>query len=326
LLNHGLVAEAHPARVDERVVPASYDAPLTPITPPAAAPSSMQFAPQPNVAPQPNFSPQPEPMPAAAPLPAAEPPQALSGIALLTARPADPAAAQTEHPLAPVIRWAEDALQQMQGLRDYTGTFTKREWIDGGLREQQTLFAKVRQQPFSVYVQFLAPSDVKGQEAIYVAGQNNGNMLAHPVGFKQAIVGTVSLAPDSPQALESSRRPITDFGLRRMVERFRDGAIADSRFGECDVQIIENARVGDRTCVVIQVMHPTPRKDFRFHLCRMYVDTQWNVPIRYEGYDWPKRQGEQPQLIEEYTFQGLRLNVGLSDADFNPRNPQYRFY
>jgi len=31
-------------------------------------------------------------------------------------------------------------------------------------------------------------------------------------------------------------------------------------------------------------------------------------------------------LIEEYTFLNLRVNVGLSDTDFDRKNPTYNFY
>jgi hypothetical protein len=302
-------------RVDRQVQPASFDQPI-----PAPMPTTAGNGLTPVVMPATAVLPQPVVPPPAA----VAPPQALGGLALLTARPTG-AAAQAEHPLAPVIRWADDALRQMQGLRDYTGTFVKREWVDGRLQDQQVMYAKVRQAPFSVYLQFLAPADVKGQEALYVVGQNDGNLLAHPVGFKQALVGTISLAPNAPQAMEGNRYPITDFGVRRLLERYLEGAILDSQFGECDVQIIENAAVNDRPCTCIQVVHPQPRREFRFYLCRLYVDNQWNVPVRCETYDWPKAPGQQPQLVEEYTYAGLRLNAGLSDADFDRRNPNYRF-
>lgn len=300
-------------RSDEQVRPASFDQPI----PAAITPTPASDDLTPVVIPATAVA----PLQPVAPLPAA-PPQQLNGLALLTARPANAAA---EHPLAPVIRWADDALRQMQGLRDYTGTFIKREWVDGRLHDQQVMYAKVRHAPQSVYLQFLAPSDVKGQEALYVAGQNDGNLLAHPVGFKQALVGTISLAPHAPQAMEGNRYPITDFGVRRLLERYLEGSILDAQFGECEVQVIENAAVNDRPCTCIQVVHPQPRREFRFYLCRLYVDNQWNLPVRCETYDWPKRQGEPPQLVEEYTYAGLRLNAGLGDADFDRRNPNYRF-
>jgi hypothetical protein len=293
-----------PIRYDDQIQPAAYEQPLA-----AAVPQSVP----PAVAPVP----QPFVPPAdAAPL---SPPQSLHGVALLTA--ADP----NEHPLAPIIRWADDALLQAQGLQDYTCTFIKRERVDGRLQEQEVMYAKVRHQPYSVYLQFLAPSDKKGQEALYVEGRNQGRLLAHPVGWQQAFVGTLSLAPNDPQAMAGNLHPITDFGVRRLLEPYRNALVNESRYGEINARIIPGAQVGDRACVCIELSHPIRRAEFKFHLTRLYVDAELNLPIHYESYDWPSQPGEAPLLIEDYTYQGLRPNVGLSDADFDSKNPNYRF-
>ncbi len=36
--------------------------------------------------------------------------------------------------------------------------------------------------------------------------------------------------------------------------------------------------------------------------------------------------GGQPQLLEEYTYLNVKLNVGLTDADFDDKNPEYNFH
>lgn len=317
-------------RFDDRVAPASFEQSVgvaTPVAAPVATPTPSvapaAFIPPVNAQPL-VASPPAVPNPTmASPSPVQQP--AATGTALLLQRAVGADGSPLEHPLAPVVRWAEAALRQTNGLHDYACTFSKREFVDGRLGEQQVMYAKVRQQPYSVYLQFLAPNDVKGQEALYVAGRNNGNLLAHPVGLKQAIVGTLSLAPNDPQAMDGNRYPITDFGMRRLLERYLEAAVVESQFGESDVRIIERARVNNRACTCIQVTHPQPRREFRYQMTRLYVDDEWNLPIRYESYDWPRRQGEAPQLVEEYTFGNVQLNIGLGDADFDPRNPNYRF-
>ena len=49
------------------------------------------------------------------------------------------------------------------------------------------------------------------------------------------------------------------------------------------------------------------------------------MPIRYESYDWPRGEGHQPELMEEYTYLNLKLNNGFTDADFDAENPNYKF-
>ncbi len=72
-------------------------------------------------------------------------------------------------------------------------------------------------------------------------------------------------------------------------------------------------------------MHPVPRRNFLFHLARIFVDDELGVPVRYEAYDWPREPGGAPELIEEYTYLDLKLNNGFTEADFDVRNPNYAF-
>jgi hypothetical protein len=302
----------------------------------AAAPVPSTIAPPNPVLP--NYgAPQSTETPAPGPATPASGPALVAALPPVTTEVAQPPAAElhgvdilrqpfsdTAQGLRTVMAWGQDALVQMQGLRDYTCTFKKREAVDGKLGDQQTMFVKSRVQPLAVYMYFL-DQDVRGQEAIYVEGRNNGNIIAHPVGFKQTLVGTLSLAPTDPQAMEGNRYPITNFGLVNLTRRYLQGIENDLRFNECEVRIIEGARVNDRACTCIQVTHPTQRREFPYSMTRLYVDNEMNVPIRCEGYEFPRRAGDAPPLVEEYTYSNLKLNVGLSDADFDPRNPQYGY-
>ena len=71
-------------------------------------------------------------------------------------------------------------------------------------------------------------------------------------------------------------------------------------------------------CTRIRVIHPKPDENLSFHIANVYVDDELRVPIRVEGYGWPNDEDEAPPLLEEYTFTRLWLNVGLTDADFQP--------
>jgi negative regulator of sigma E activity len=91
------------------------------------------------------------------------------------------------------------------------------------------------------------------------------------------------------------------------------------------VKYFTRAAVNKRPCTVIQVVHPTPRDVFRFHLARVFVDNELKLPIRYESYDWPREPSGEPRLIEEYTYLDLKLNNGFTDEDFSTRNTAYQF-
>ncbi len=63
----------------------------------------------------------------------------------------------------PSTRWrrpcvmAEAAMANIKAnVKDYTATLVKRERIDGKLNDPESMFVKVRQEPFSVYLYFVA--------------------------------------------------------------------------------------------------------------------------------------------------------------------------
>jgi hypothetical protein len=230
-----------------------------------------------------------------------------------------------EHPLMPAVRWAADGLPALEALHDYSATLVKRERIGGKVGEYEYMFTKIRHKPFSVYMYFLGPPDLKGQEVLFVQGKNNGNMWAHGTGMQEKLFGTVSLKPDGMIAMRGQRYPLTEVGLLTMVRRLVEVGKQDMQYGECETKYFQGAKINDRSCTCIQVMHPVPRRNFLFHVARIFVDEELNLPIRYESYDWPKEKGGQPELLEEYTYLNLKLNNGFTDEDFDKNNPNYRF-
>jgi len=275
-------------------------------------------------------------VPATAQQPGVEPPAAVQqgpglvpngDTARANANSGDAAASVAgAHPLEPALQLAAKGLASIRAnIKDYSCTVVKRERIDGKLGEHEYMFAKIRQQPFSVYLFFLGPDAVKGQEVIYVTGQNDGNMLAHAGSGVRAMVGTVSLKPQSMLAMQGNRYPITELGVENLAKRLVEVAEHDKQFGECEVNFFPKAKVNGRICTCVQVVHPVPRRNFRFHLARVFIDDDLLIPVRYEAYDWPHEAGGDPVLMEEYTYMNVKINQGFTDADFDPKNPSYKF-
>ena len=266
--------------------------------------------------------------PATAANPSSRPPIRFAGAEPLAPQaaaaqlaPGDP----NEHPLMPALRWARDGQPNIEKIQDYSATMVKRERLNGKLNDYEYLFLKVRHKPFSVYLYFLGPTSLKGQEVIFVDGANNGKMWAHGVGIQDTLLGTVSLKPDGNIAMRGQRYPLTEIGILNLTRRLSDVAEQDIKYGECEVKFFKGAKINDRLCTCTQVIHPTPRRNFLFHIARIFVDDELNIPIRYESYDWPKTPGGTPELIEEYTYLNLKMNNGFSDADFDIKNSKYHF-
>lgn len=248
-----------------------------------------------------------------------------------------PATASTapEHPLEPAIRMAREGLVHIrENVRDYSCTLVKRERINGQLNEYEYMFTKVRNRkivdgrvvvPFSVYMYFLKPTNIKGREVVYVEGQNNGKMMAHEGGTAGAWLPSIWLRPDGPLAMRGNLYPITDVGVENLVLKLIERGEREKQYGECQVTFHKNAKVNGRVCTLLQVMHPEKRDHFEFYMAQIFIDDEYNVPIRYAAYSWPTEPGGRPEVIEEYTYLNLKLNVGLTDADFDHTNPDYGF-
>lgn len=233
---------------------------------------------------------------------------------------------QDEHPLISAVRFANAGLETLdRTIQDYSCTLVKRERISGRLNDHEYIFLKVRQRPFSVYMYFLGPDPIKGRECIYVEGRNEGKLIAHEGrGFK-AKLGVFRLDPNGLLAMRGQRYPITEVGIRNLTARLVEVAESDLQYGECEVTWYKNTKVDGRKCTCLKVVHPFPRKEFRFHVARVFIDDELQIPIRYESYQWPKKPGGQPVPDEEYTYMNLKINNGFADADFEERNPNYRF-
>jgi hypothetical protein len=265
---------------------------------------------------------------------------------LPVAAPADEDAPQTAeaaeggHPLAPFVAKAEDLLIGMQGkVKDYSATLVKHERVGGVLMDPQHIAIKVRQEqktdrgevtvPFSVYLNFVAPDAIKGREVLWVRGRNEGKLTAHDggTGLIAAIRSsvTVNLDPTSARAMEGNKYPITDIGMENLLRKLITVAREDMKHGEVEVKTFTNTKINGRSCTCLQSVHPVKRPHFRFHIARVYVDDELQLPVRYESHDWPRAEGEKPALLEEYTYLNVKLNNGFTDRDFDRANPEYNF-
>jgi hypothetical protein len=270
--------------------------------------------------------------PARSAQPPAAPVRETTKIAAAPAPPRDttahttPAAASTPEldSIGRAVQIMSDCQSRFEQVKDYTCVFYKRERLhDGRMTGQHEMVMKFRCKPTSVYFKFVRPTP--GREAIYVAGRNNGKAWVHDVGLGKLLAGTISLDPLGSMAMEDCRHPITDAGIGHMINEIVQAWKLEMRRGETQVAIHPTARVGTRPCTMIESTHPLKHTSYKFHKIKVYVDHEHGLPIRFEAYDWPKHAGAAPELLEEYTYDKLRLNVGLTETDFDPGNKHYSF-
>jgi hypothetical protein len=232
-----------------------------------------------------------------------------------------PTSNASEHPLVPALRHARICLDKARAMKGYECTFAKKEVV-GTEMISQTMKMKVRHEPFSVYMYFLEPT--KGREVIYVNGRNDNKLQVHETGLA-SLIGTLSLSPDDSRVMAENRYPITKAGLAKLVEAVIEQWDEESRYGETEVKYFEDAKFGEYTCRVIESSHPQPRKQFRFHVTRLWIDEKSGLPVRVQQFGFPKKKDAKPPVIEDYMFTEIKPEVRLTDRDFDMNNPSYNY-
>jgi hypothetical protein len=227
------------------------------------------------------------------------------------------------HPIEQARQLVAECKSKFAKVGDYTCTFYKRERIDGKLTSLNVMTMKVRSSPWSIYFKFKEPN--KGREALYVSGRNNNLVQAHDVGFGKLFAGTMNLDPHGTRAMADNRHPITEAGIGSLIETVHTSWQYGLHYGDTIVTIHPHALVGPRKCTMIETKHPTKYPRDLFYQVKLYIDHELGLPVRFEGYDWPRKKGLAPELLEEYTYADLRINQGLHDADFDASNVRYSF-
>lgn len=263
------------------------------------------------------------------PTPAGPSEPAASGDALVAA--ATPTT--REATLEEVLQMAREGLDQLeQRIDDYTATLVKQERIGETLRPPETMQIKLQTRrvqdgqtvrPMRVYLHFTDPPAVAGREVIWREDANDGKLVAHEAGLLNVM--RVSLPPDSFLAMRGNRYPITQIGMTNLVRKLIERGELDQQTASATVSITAPHDVAGRACQLIQVRHAEPNgRPDDFSLAEIAIDQERQIPLQYTAYGWPA-EGEEPPLLESYTYLDVELNVGLAEDDFDPDNPQYDF-
>jgi len=130
----------------------------------------------------------------------------------------------------------------------------------------------------------------------------------------------MNLLPQGAIAMKGSRHPITEVGLGHLVKMFGDNIRRGLRSGELEYRRGKEGTVYGRRTQPVELIFPRdPRNGYYCYRSIINIDIEKRVPIRVQVFNWEDR------LIEDYGYENLTLNAGLTDVDFDPRNPNYKF-
>lgn len=245
----------------------------------------------------------------------------------------DPPETVRAHSLDRAIEIAENSLTRMRSeIHDYTAIMVKREQVGGVIGEPGYMHLKVLcpretengSTPFSVYMKFLKPRAAAGRECIWVDGRYESKIVAHE-GSGLISKRRFHLDPTGWAAMRDNRYPIYDAGLENLIIKLIEKAERDKAAGPCHVEYRSGAEINKRPCTIIELRHDEKKAPYEFHLAQVFIDDEYQLPVRYAAYDWPETPGAEPKLLEEYTYVNLKINTGLTAKDFNPDNPSYNY-
>ncbi|MFN4260684.1 MAG: DUF1571 domain-containing protein [Gemmataceae bacterium] len=212
------------------------------------------------------------------------------------------------------LAFVAQALRRYQReVHGYSLTFHKREFRHGKLQPLEIIHVHFREQPYSVYFHWQQGTQL-ADRVLYVEGENHGKLLAHPQSaVARLVVGSVvAKDPDSPEAQQSGRYTIKDFGLQKGALRTLNSWKYDRETHGLTVRYLGIQRlqeVGDRPCFVFRGDFQNPVRD-DITVATIYFDVETWLQI---GTVLQRRDG---QLVGAYYFRDIRLNPDFDDQQF----------
>jgi hypothetical protein len=226
-----------------------------------------------------------------------------------------PAAAKQSE-LDQPISWLLEAKRNYTAVKDYTCTLVSKENVGGKLQEQNVIQMKMKTEPFSIYMRWLAPESSQNQEVAFVLGKNNNKMRVKSNKLK-GVLGFMSIDVNDKRVMEHSRHTILEAGIGNMIEQHINQWQTDRAIGKTIVTPpVEHVYAG-RKCYKIELTRPTKQAEFYCHRTVIYLEKESKMPIRLENYNWPVPGGPAGgELLEMFGYVNLQFNTGLKDADF----------
>ncbi len=202
-------------------------------------------------------------------------------------------------------------------ITDYNAIFQKQERVNEALLPEETMFLKF-QKPLKVYMKWMDDPH-KGNEALYVDGNNGDKLLAH---HQAGLLGflTLSVDPRGSLAMRRNRHPITEVGVGRLIDGLQRDIKTALQHGELEIIRMAEEPFHGRAAILVEAKF-TPRSGRTYYTSRMvcHIDKELLLPVGAAFYD------EHDVLFERYSYSDVKLNVGLTPLDFSRENTAYRF-
>jgi hypothetical protein len=198
-------------------------------------------------------------------------------------------------------------------VKAYRAVMQKQERIGGRLQPKEIINVCFKEKPHSVLLVWIEGAR-RAERVLYVDGENNGKMLARPNGLiaRKVAGDVVERDVDGPDARQSGRYPLSEYGIKKGTERTLAAWSAARDQHALHVEYLGEQRVrevGDRLCYKLRRRNARPENDGVTELT-IYVDKENLLQVG------SVLKGGGGKLIGEYFFRDIGLNPAFSDGQF----------
>jgi len=213
-------------------------------------------------------------------------------------------------------QWIAQTEAAYDEITSYTAVLHKQQRIAGELLAEETILIKFKK-PFSLYLNWIE-SPHKGSELLYVQGWNEDRVRAHRGGFFRFV--TRNLEPTAPELMKGNLRPVTDIGIGQLINIVAANIRKAIEADELTFAALGKETVYGKATQMVEITFPqASAKEYDAYRFVINQDIESGILIRIRAYD------QSDQLIESYGYENLDLDAPLTDADFAPDHPDYRF-
>ena len=237
----------------------------------------------------------------------------------VTAKPVAPGPVPTESAaVAHFNTLIAAAWTKVQSVPDMSCRLVQTQVVDGVTLPEEVIDFRQRFSPHSLRLTWVGEQN-KGRELVYVAGQNDNKVLVkEPGAVIKFITGNqpVSIALDSTALTSQSQNAPDLAGYNLLIGSIR------MRFNDaCATHLVwvSEARpetVGKRRLQTFEVTLQAVAMSGQIKEMTITFDLATSLPVHMVMRDAKHR------VVEDYDWQGLRLGVGLTDADFRFETPK----
>jgi hypothetical protein len=246
-----------------------------------------------------------------------DPPKSTSGVGSAERSLPDSQEMETLARRQPVAFLENCARYYDRNVQGYQLVMQKQERLQGKIQKKEMVEVAFKEDPFSVSLRWLDGAR-KADRVVFVKGENDDMMLAHPAGVAGSLVKVVKRKVDGPEAKEAGRYPLDQFGLKNSLIRTVTSMKTAKEKNMLQVAFLGEVPVieaGNKPCVKLRRTYLEPEADGVMELT-VYVDKSTWLPV-----GWVMKGKTNPatgnrDFIAEYFFKDIRLNPKFGADQF----------